>query len=246
MYFDSSSHPVELPREFSWLDYDGIVPEVRNQASCGSCYSFGFTCAMMARIRIKSRGKFTPNLSPQHIVSCNPYTQGCHGGFGYTCGRFAFETGLVEEEAFPYTAKDDACVDVSKYKHWKVRSYGIVGNYYGNTTEEAVMRDLVENGPLGVSFDVPRQGSVMHPSFRNYKSGVYMFNESPTRRKGIAFVETTHAVTLVGYGVENGLKYWLIQNSWGSTWGDEGYFKLVRGIDNLGIESLVEGMEPLF
>ncbi|KAL0243100.1 hypothetical protein GEMRC1_005661 [Eukaryota sp. GEM-RC1] len=239
MFYNDQSHPNGLPVEFNWLDHEGIVPEVRNQQHCGSCYAFGHTAAMMARIRIKSDGKKSPILSTQHVVSCGAYTQGCEGGFGYTVSRFAFETGIVEEEHFPYVARDDPCDDVSEFKHWKVKSYGIVGNYYGNTSEEAMMRELVENGPFAVSFTVPTTSEgKKHPSFDHYKSGVYMFNETPIGRHGIAYVETNHVVAIVGYGVENGLKYWLVQNSWGETWGAQGYFKIVRGIDNLGIESL--------
>ncbi|KAL0251769.1 hypothetical protein GEMRC1_000981 [Eukaryota sp. GEM-RC1] len=127
MFYNDQSHPNGLPVEFNWLDYEGIVPEVRDQKRCGSCYTFAFTGAMMARIRIKSGGKKTPNLFTQHIVFCGTYTQGCAGGFGYTVGRFAMETVTVEEKHYPYVGVTDPCDDVSKYNHWEVKSYGIVG-----------------------------------------------------------------------------------------------------------------------
>ncbi|KAL0207233.1 hypothetical protein P9112_011861 [Eukaryota sp. TZLM1-RC] len=245
MFYSTESHPKNLPVNFSWRDTPGIVPEVRNQASCGSCYIFAFTAAMSARIAIKNEGNYKPNLSPQQVIDCNPYGQGCQGGFAMPVGRFAHETGLVEETYYPYQAENNKCRDEQSYKHYKVSDYGIVGGYYGNCSEEQIMRELHDNGPVSIAFAVPRSDSGgMHPSFKQYESGVYMFNEYEIKRFGW-FVEVTHAVTLTGYGVENGMKYWEIQNSWGSEWGDSGYFKLVRGIDNLGIESMAETMDPI-
>ncbi|KAL0227946.1 hypothetical protein RCL1_004089 [Eukaryota sp. TZLM3-RCL] len=239
IFFDESAHPNDLPKEVNWVER-GFVPETRNQGACGSCYSFAFTGALASRVRIQSDNKLKPDFANQHMVDCSFYSQGCNGGFITELGRYTFETGIVEQEHYPYEAKTNQCKNTDGVKHWKVKDYYFVNGYYGNSTgaEQAIMRELAERGPVPISIMVPPGRS-----FRDYKSGVYMYNEQEFARFGW-FVEVNHAVLAVGYGVENGVKYWLIQNSWGTTWGDNGFFKIVRGIDNLGIESCVEGMIP--
>lgn len=103
------------------------------------------------------------------------------------------------------------------------------------------MEELINNGPVEVAFDVS-------PDFMYYSSGIYEELDLDTwleiggEKPEWTFV--SHAVLLYGWGEENGVKYWEVQNSWGTGWGDSGMFKIKRGVDELGIESMVEGAIP--
>ncbi len=93
---------------------------------------------------------------------------------------------------------------------------------------KAIQKDIMEHGPLTCAFDV-------YADFPNYKSGVYQVTGSSGQPLG------GHAVKMVGWGVEDGVDYWLIANSWNEEWGDNGYFKIRRGTDECGIESMISG-----
>mmetsp|Transcript_48380 Transcript_48380/g.125462 ORF Transcript_48380/g.125462 Transcript_48380/m.125462 type:complete len:101 (+) Transcript_48380:1301-1603(+) len=93
-----------------------------------------------------------------------------------------------------------------------------------------MMRELVSNGPIAVGFEV-------YDDFMTYTGGVYK-HEASTDWTTTGFVPTNHAVLIVGYGEENGEKYWLVKNSWGRHFGLTGYFKILRGVDECGIESM--------
>jgi cathepsin C len=98
---------------------------------------------------------------------------------------------------------------------------------------------LYKNGPLSVSF-------MVYSDFMHYQGGVYQHTD--LRDKFNPFELTNHAVLLVGYGVDaaTGLKYWTIKNSWGDTWGEKGYFRIVRGVDECAVESLAVEAFPVF
>ena len=99
--------------------------------------------------------------------------------------------------------------------------------------------ELVRNGPMAVAFEV-------YSDFFHYKGGVYQ--HTGLQDKFNPFELTNHAVLLVGYGVdaETGLKYWSVRNSWGDTWGENGYFRIRRGVDECAIESVAVESFPIF
>ncbi|CAI9591363.1 unnamed protein product [Staurois parvus] len=101
-----------LPDAWDWRNVGGynFVSPVRNQGNCGSCYSFATMGMLESRIRVMSRLQQTPVLSPQQVVSCSNYSQGCDGGFPYLiAGKYAQDFGIVEESDFPYTGSDSPC-----------------------------------------------------------------------------------------------------------------------------------------
>lgn len=85
------------------------VSPVRDQRDCGSCYSFAFVAAMESRIRIMTQNKVKPILSVQDAVSCSNYSQGCKGGFPFLVGKYGEDYEIVDEECFPYAAKEVPC-----------------------------------------------------------------------------------------------------------------------------------------
>lgn len=225
----------QLPPAFDWRDVNGVnyLSPVRNQGSCGSCYAFSSVGMMEARLRLRTNNTVQTMLSPQDVVSCSGLSQGCDGGFPFLiAGRYAQDYGLVDEQCAPYTGKDSSCPRESCDRVYS-SGYRYVGGYYGGCNEAEMKLALVQNGPVSVSFEV-------HPDFMHYKSGVYhrVALESELDPPPY-FEEVNHAVLLVGYGVDpSGEKYWIVKNSWGQDWGENGFFRIRRGVDEVGIESI--------
>lgn len=120
-----------------------------------------------ARLRVATKNQLQVNLSPQDIVSCSAYSQGCEGGFPYLiAGKYAHDHGVVAEECNPYTGKDSSCSAVKKCQRTYVAKYRYVGGFYGACNEELMKMSLVESGPLSVSFEV-------EDDFMHYAGGVY-------------------------------------------------------------------------
>ncbi|XP_036416718.1 dipeptidyl peptidase 1 [Colossoma macropomum] len=229
-----------LPEHWDWRDVNGVsyVSPVRNQASCGSCYSFASMGMLEARIRILTNNSDSPVFSPQQVVSCSQYSQGCDGGFPYLIGKYIQDFGIVEEKCFPYTARDSPCKVPAECARYYTSDYHYVGGFYGGCSETAMMLELVRDGPLGVALEV-------YPDFMHYKEGIY--HHTGLRDTVNPFEVTNHAVLLVGYGRchKTGEKYWIVKNSWGSGWGENGYFRIRRGTDECAIESIAVAATPV-
>ncbi|XP_037305053.1 dipeptidyl peptidase 1 [Pungitius pungitius] len=229
-----------LPERWDWRDVGGVnfVSPVRNQASCGSCYSFSTMGMLEARVRILTNNSDAPVLSPQQVVSCSQYSQGCDGGFPYLIGKYVQDFGIVDESCYPYTAKDSPCGVPQNCRRIYAADYYYVGGFYGGCSEIAMMLELVKNGPVGVAFEV-------YPDFMHYKEGIY--HHTGLRDPFNPFELTNHAVLLVGYGRchKTGQKYWIVKNSWGTGWGEGGYFRIRRGSDECSIESIAVAANPI-
>jgi cathepsin C len=173
------------------------------------------------------------------------YNQGCDGGYVYLVGKFFKEFAVVPEQCFKDNKCDSVCTDEVGRLKLGASDYYYVGGSYGKSSEEAIMLDLYKNGPLALSFNPDS-------TFSSYRSGVYSYIPERTWiRSGMTrpeWVKVDHSMTLVGWGEEeykgHMVKYWLLQNSWGASWGDKGYIKFHRGDDLFGIESIGEAMNP--
>ncbi|KAM9853412.1 dipeptidyl peptidase 1 [Aulostomus maculatus] len=229
-----------VPERWDWRDVNGVnfVSPVRNQASCGSCYSFASMGMLEARIRILTNNSESPVFSPQQVVSCSEYSQGCDGGFPYLIGKYIQDFGIVDESCFPYIGKDSPCGVPQNCGRVYTADYSYVGGFYGGCSEMAMMLELVKNGPMAVAFEV-------YPDFMHYKEGIY--HHTSISDPYNPFELTNHAVLLVGYGRchMTGQKYWIVKNSWGTGWGEDGYFRIRRGSDECSIESIAVAANPI-
>ena len=219
----------ELPQEFNWRDKGDHLPPIVAQGSCGSCFAITTPRMFAARLSILTRGKVKVQFSPQDILSCSNYSQGCLGGIPYLVGKYAEDYGFVAEDCFPYTASDDSC---SNERANCVRYYGTdyeyIGGYYGASNVPDMMTELVNNGPIIASM-------LASDDFYLYKGGIY--RSTGVKDHSNPMEPVNHTVLIVGYGEQGGVEYWLAQNSWGEDWGEEGYFRIVRGTDEANIES---------
>ncbi|NXB95571.1 CATC peptidase, partial [Vidua chalybeata] len=136
-------------------------------SSCGSCYAFSSMAMLEARIRILTNNTQKPVFSPQQVVSCSRYSQGCDGGFPYLIGgKYVQDFGVVEEDCFPYTAQDSPCLFKRSCYHYYTSEYHYVGGFYGGCNEALMKLELVQHGPMAVAFEV-------YNDFMLYKEGIY-------------------------------------------------------------------------
>lgn len=144
---------------------------------------------------------------------------------------------MVEEDCFPYLGHDTPCLEKSGCLRYYSTDYHYVGGFYGACNEEEMMVELVSNGPIAVGFEV-------YKDFENYKSGIY--HHTGLEDKFNPWEITNHAVLIVGYGESvSGVKYWSVKNSWGTDWGEKGYFQIRKGNDECGMESMAMAATPL-
>lgn len=227
-----------LPPAFDWRNVSGInfVSPVRNQGVCGSCYAFSSMGMLEARLRVQTNNTLQVQLSPEDVISCSELSQGCDGGFPFlVAGKYSKEFGAVNESCNPYSGGVGACT--RNCRKYYTASYSYVGGYYGASNEELTMLELLHRGPMSVSFEV-------YEDFHNYAGGIY--HHTGIRRFN-PFEIVNHAVLLVGYGQDEitAEKYWIVKNSWGTAWGENGFFRIRRGTDEVGIESCVVEVIPI-
>jgi|EP00769_Ergobibamus_cyprinoides_P003553 cathepsin C len=250
-WFLETTSAMHLPENFQWSDVSGVdyLPPIRDQGQCGSCYTFGTTSMLNARLRIlEGPSADAPVLSTQHIVSCakDIYAQGCDGGFPMLVSKFAEDFGgLVLEDAFPYTADDATPCAAGDFSgaRFTAEDYHYIGEYYGGCGDRCaalIMQELVAHGPVSTSF-------LVTDDFHAYEAGVYVAPDPALPRPYPGFFrETNHVVNIVGYGFDEELQlpYWTVANSWGRGWGEEGYFRIRLGTDELAIESMTVAATP--
>lgn len=242
--------PTTFDARTAW-DKCQSIKEVRDQANCGSCWAFGAVEAMSDRICIASGQTDQTRISSEDLLSCcSSCGFGCQGGYPSAAWQYFANNGLVTGNLYgdnswcrPYSMAPCAHhVQSSKYppcgpiqstpscnrkcNSQYSKSYNDdlhhSNSAYSVNGESQYMTELTNKGPFEVAFSV-------YEDFLTYKTGVYQHRTG--RFLG------GHAVKLIGYGSDAGTKYWLIANSWNESWGDQGFFKILRGNDECGIES---------
>lgn len=231
----------ELPKNFDWSTY---LQPPRSQGNCGSCYIFATLAMLQTRLKIKYEEELI--LSVQNLINCNYYNQGCDGGYPFLVGKYGHEFNLVEEKYDRYIGENGKCLNIEKNneeskngKKSKVGNYYFIGGSYGRSNEQAMMEEIYKNGPIVASFE-PK------PDFMTYKKGIYhSIHETDWLKLGVKpeWEKVDHSVLCYGWGEENGEKFWLLQNTWGSNWGEKGNFRMIRGVDESHIESIAEAAD---
>ena len=213
---------VEVPSSFdSRKQWPNCIHPIVNQGQCGSCWAFGATEALSDRFCIDSNGGTDVVLSPQYLVSCDSGSYGCDGGWPDQAWHFMEENGVPTWDCAPYHAQDgqcpSSCSDGSDFKLYHAAD---VHTYSGPSS---IQKAIMEGGPVETAFTV-------YQDFMSYKSGVYKHTSGG--------VLGGHAVKIVGWGEQNGVRYWICANSWGGDWGIDGFFWIEFGqcgIDNQGV-----------
>ncbi|CAB3398847.1 unnamed protein product [Caenorhabditis bovis] len=217
---------------------------IRDQTNCGACWAFAAAEVMSDRVCIATRGARQPILSAEDALACCGQScgLGCSGGYLIKALEFFNRRGVVTGGDYlgggckPYTvppcdhahckpAETPQCHETcqsgysksfSDDKHFGKSAYAVA------KTVAAIQTEIMTNGPVSAAITV-------HEDFYKYKSGVYHHVAGPDLGG--------HAIKIIGWGSENGNDYWLAANSWGSGWGEDGFFRFRRGVDECGIES---------
>ena len=228
----------DLPKNLSWAQY---LPEVGQQGGCGSCYAISTLKMLEARIRIKEH--VAVELSEKFAVECSYYNQGCEGGYSFLLGRFGEENVFINKSCNFQKNAQEICSYICPNGQgiFKIKDYWYIGGSYGECNERKIMQEIMNNGPVVLSFEPDY-------IFMLYKKGIYHeINHQTWMNKDEQkpeWYKVDHSVVCYGWGEENGNKYWLLMNSWGKTWGENGHFRMKRGDDELGIEFIGESAIP--
>ncbi|KRZ56255.1 Aldehyde dehydrogenase, mitochondrial [Trichinella nativa] len=252
-YTDAKSESLPLEEHFDarekWPEckYIGFI---KDQSTCSCCWAMSSASVMTDRTCIAYKGEQQPFLSDEELTSCcTSCGYGCNGGFPLlafkywneigvpTGGPYGSKSGCKPFSIAPPTSSSTAaqtplcqlkCISDYKRKLDKDRYYG--ESYYlitsSNQPVKTIQREIMDHGPVVAAMEI-------FESFLYYKSGVYSagkHNDDPSL--GL------HAVKLIGWGEQKRIPYWLAVNSWNTTFGEQGLFKILRGTNECGIENL--------
>jgi cathepsin B len=252
----------DIPTEFSsatqWPKCESIK-EVRDQSTCGSCWAFGAAEAMSDRICIASNQTLQTRISAEDLLTCcgTSCGNGCNGGYLSGAWNYFKRAGLVTGWLYndktycqsyffapcdhhttgkyqpcgasqPTPKCQQSCANGADYHQDKWFADSVYGV---SSTVANIQTEIMTHGPVEAAFTV-------YNDFLTYKSGVYQ-HVSGSALGG-------HAIKIVGWGVENGTPYWMVANSWNEDWGANGFFKILRGKNECGIEGqIVAGIPKL-
>jgi C1A family cysteine protease len=214
---------VDTPASVDWRT-QGAVNPVKNQAQCGSCWAFSATFANEGAHFLKS-GELL-SLSEQELVSCDPNSMGCNGGLQAYAFMYLEQHGQNLESAYPYTSGHGV---TGTCNHAKATG-PVSDTGYTNIPAQSIsqLKAALAKQPVALTIEADQL------VFQMYTHGILDSASCGT--------QLDHAVGGVGYGTENGQDYWIVRNSWGSSWGDQGYIKIAavpgKGICGVQMQNL--------
>ncbi|VVC24409.1 Cysteine peptidase, cysteine active site,Peptidase C1A, papain C-terminal,Peptidase C1A [Cinara cedri] len=258
LYVKNNEVPDTFDARKRW-PYCKTIGEIRNQGDCGSCWAHSTTGAFADRLCIKTNGKFNKSISVEELTfCCSLCGYGCDGGDPYSAWENFIVHGVVtggnyntsdgcqpykippcsfknenkssctlQREYYPECSKTcygDKTINYKYDHHTSISAYAL--------SNVSMQQDVMTYGPIEVTFSV-------YDDFVNYESGVYFKTEN-------ASFLGLHSVKLIGWGRKYGKPYWLVINSWGSEFGDQGTFKILRGVNECDIEEESTAGIPYF
>ncbi|XP_044746629.1 tubulointerstitial nephritis antigen-like [Coccinella septempunctata] len=243
-------NPDILPRQFdSTIEWPNYISKIQDQGDCAASWAISTAAVASDRFGILSKGQEIVKLSAQELISCDKrgqQTQNCKGGYLDRAWAFIKHRGLVDEDCFPYEGYDKECA-IDIFGDLRANGCRIPANSQrtskyvtapayrlGNETD--IMYEIMVSGPVQATM-------LVNNDFFSYVGGIYEKTDIiESHKKGFL------SVRIVGWGEEytnkGYMKYWKVANSWGRDWGEDGYFRIVRGRDESEIESFVIAAWP--
>lgn len=221
-----SSSASGAPSSIDWRSKNAVT-SVKDQGQCGSCWTFSATGAIEGAWAI-SKGQLV-DFSEQELVDCatgiSYGSHGCSGGQMQGAFKFVIEHGQCSLASYPYTAKDGTCKSCSAVAH--ISSCSDV-----KPNDQVSLKAAVAQQPVAVAISADTM------IFQSYSSGVIT--------SANCYTSLNHGVLAVGYGTENGQDYWLVKNSWGTSWGNNGYVKIAKSSSTNDAGVCGIAMDPSF
>jgi cathepsin L len=210
-----TSKAVKAPVSFDWRD-KGVVQVVKDQGQCGSCWAFSAVAAQESQWAIRDGVLYS--LSEQNLIDCVTTCSGCSGGDKIAAYDYiaTVQLGYFNlEDDYPYIAAEQPCA------YDKGKRYTQLSGYFPTLpgSESVLLEAIYQSGPAAVSIDAA------HTSFQLYSGGIY--NEPDC-----SSTSSDHAVLCVGYGADGFNPFWIVKNSWGTGWGEQGYIRMTRNANN--------------
>ncbi|GAB2303198.1 hypothetical protein Dimus_037195 [Dionaea muscipula] len=204
---------TDVPATVDWTAAGAVTP-VKDQGQCGCCWAFSAVAAIEGMSYIKNGA--LPDCSEQQIVDCDTggNDAGCNGGTPDGAFEYVRSYGGIEsEDAYPYTGSQGSCNAAANPIIASITGFQDVP-----ANNEEALQQAVASQPVSVAIDAS------DPSFQSYSSGIY---------SGPCSTNLDHAVTVVGYGTDpnSGNPYWIVKNSWGTSWGQQGYIWMQMGLN---------------
>jgi cathepsin B len=224
--------PVAFDARTNWPT---CIHAIRDQGGCGNCWAFGASEVLSDRFCIASNKSVNTVMSAQYLTSCDTTNFACNGGYIDKAWKFLEKNGDVTDTCMPYKSGNGLvpscstftkCADNTRLRKYyaKVNSTRII------STLSSIQNEILTNGPVETGFDV-------YSDFMSYKTGIY------TNTAGASYLGG-HAVKIIGWGNSNGINYWIVANSWGTYWGESGFFKIKFG--SCGIDrGVIAGLPDL-
>lgn len=201
--YDAWGLPINFDGRTVW---GKCIHTSADQGSCNGCWAFGIVNHLSDRFCVQGKDVI---LSVQDLLECTPGNKCCSGGYASNGYKYIMQTGLVADSCKRYRKTCTECRP-SSCTHYKCKPNSM---FWASTIQQA-KREIYNNGPIEAVFDV-------YDDFPYYAGGVYY--RTSNKLLGV------HTVEVLGWGKQNGTEYWLCKNSWGSTWGDKGFFKIKLG-----------------
>nr|XP_014994896.1 cathepsin O [Macaca mulatta] len=214
---------VSWPLRFDWRDKH-VVTQVRNQQTCGGCWAFSVVGAVESAYAIK--GKPLEDLSVQQVIDCSYTNYGCNGGSTLNALNWLnkMQVKLVKDSEYPFKAQNGLCHYFSgSHSGFSIKGYSA---YDFSNQEDEMAKALLTFGPLVVIVDAV--------SWQDYLGGIIQHHCSSG--------EANHAVLITGFDKTGSTPYWIVRNSWGSSWGVDGYAHVKMGSNVCGIADSVSSI----
>lgn len=208
-----SSSASNAPSSFDWRT-NGVVNSVRDQGQCGSCWAFA-TTANAESVWAISSGNLL-DLSEEFLVDCASgvgyFNLGCNGGQPDSAFKYMINNGQCSEASYPYTA--GTTKKAGNCQQCTAAPVHFSGCYDVAPNDQVSLMAAVYTQPVVIAIEADTR------YFQSYSGGIL---DSPSCGTNL-----DHAVEIVGYGSENGLDYWIVRNSWSSSWGENGYVRIKK------------------
>ena len=202
----------DVPESFdSRKKWPNCIPKIYDQGTCGACYAISTATVFSTRYCIKNNLTQIINFSPQNLVNC---LSGCNGEFPDVTWNYINKSGITTDICLPYKKRENSCSNKCESKDNKLKLF-----HSGETIfledEISIKKEIMENGPVTSMM-------YLYQDYYSYKSGIYIHSDGENY---FGF----HAIAIVGWGVEKNVKYWIVQDSYGTSRGENGYMKIKIG-----------------